>query len=64
MRQKSTGKVLALKLCMRRLGRGLSIPEKSAALDHKYEATPEHFVKEEIAKNVQALRLERFCFVV
>ena len=41
MRQKSTGKILALKRCsMRRLERGLYFLGKSAALDHKYEATP------------------------
>ena len=61
VRQKSTGKVLALKLCStRRLGRGLSIPFESAALDHKHEANPAvHFLAEEIAENVRELRLER-----
>ena len=61
VRQKSTGNVLALKLCsMRRLGgRAISISSESAALDHEYEATPEHFVEEETAMNVQTFRLER-----
>ena len=64
VRQKSTGKVLALKLCsMRRLGgRGIySVSSESAraAFDHKYEANPEHFVEEEIAENVRDLHLER-----
>ena len=61
VRQKSTGKVLALKLCtMRRLGRGFSLPSDGAAWDHKHEATFEYVgLGEEIAWNVQALRLER-----
>ena len=59
--QKSTGKVLALKLCsMRRLGRGSFIPREGAALDHKYEAIPANVPGLlEIAENVQELRLER-----
>ena len=61
MRQKSTGKVLALKLCsMRRLGRGFAIPYETASLDHKHEPTPAHLgLEEEIAWNVRELRLER-----
>ena len=61
VRQKSTGKVLALKLCsMRRLGgRAISISSETAAFDHKYEANSEHFVEEEIAENVRDLHLER-----
>ena len=61
VRQKSTGMVLALKLCsMRRLGRGSSIPLDGAAFDHKHKATSGHVgLGEEIAWNVRALRLER-----
>ena len=61
VRQKSTGKVLALKLCsMRRLGRGFAIPYEKASLDHEHEARPAHLgLEEEIAWKVRELRLER-----
>ena len=61
VRQKSTGKVLALKLCsMRRLGRGFAIPYQKASLDHKYIAQhPYRGLEKEIAWNVRELRLER-----